>query len=201
MATIDMRMSSKNVERCGWGSAPGLMSQYHDNEWGFPTADDTHLFEKICLEGFQSGLSWSTILNKREDCRRVFCGFDIDQVAGFDERDIECLVGDATIVRHRGKIRSTINNAQRCLELIDEVGSLASYIWGFEPKSISLDVRAISPESTALSKDLKKRGWSFVGPTTMYAFMQSLGLVNDHSTECFVREQVDAARGKFLRPV
>ena len=177
------------------------MSQYHDNEWGFPTADDTHLFEKICLEGFQSGLSWSTILNKREDFRRVFCGFDVDQVAGFDERDIERLVGDATIVRHRGKIRSTINNAQRCLELIEEVGSLVTYIWGFEPKSISLDVRATSPESVALSKDLKKRGWSFVGPTTMYAFMQSLGLVNDHSAECFVREQVEAARQRFLRPV
>ena len=196
-----MHMSSKNVERCGWGSAPGLMSQYHDNEWGFPTADDTHLFEKICLEGFQSGLSWSTILNKREDFRRVFCGFDVDQVAGFDERDIERLMGDATIVRHRGKIGSTINNAQRCLKLIEEVGSLATYIWGFEPKSISLDLRATSPESTALSKDLKKRGWSFVGPTTMYAFMQSLGLVNDHSAECFVREQVEAARQRFLRPV
>lgn len=177
------------------------MSQYHDNEWGFPTADDTHLFEKICLEGFQSGLSWSTILNKREDFRRVFCGFEIDQVAGFGERDIERLLGDATIVRHRGKIRSTINNAQRCLELIEEVGSLATYIWGFEPTSISLDVRATSPESVALSKDLKKRGWSFVGPTTMYAFMQSLGLVNDHSAECFVWDRVDAARGKFLRPV
>jgi len=201
MATIDMHVSSKNMERCAWGSAPGSMSHYHDHEWGFPTADDTHLFEKICLEGFQSGLSWSTILNKREDFRRVFCGFNIGQVAGFGERDIERLLGDATIVRHRGKIRSTINNAQRCLELIAEVGSLATYIWGFEPKTISLDVRATSPESTALSKDLKTRGWSFVGPTTMYAFMQSLGLVNDHSTECFVWDRVETARQKFLRPV
>ena len=185
------------------------MSHYHDTEWGFPTADNSRLFEKLCLEGFQSGLSWSTILNKREDFRRCFKNFDINKVSRFTQADIERLMGDASIVRHRGKIESTINNAQRCHELIKEYGSLGGYIWQFEPSPSSRPKRptaadvssfVTSPESIALSKDLKKRGWSFVGPTTMYAFMQSMGLVNDHHVGCFVWKQVEGARRSFERP-
>ena len=185
------------------------MSHYHDTEWGFPTADNSRLFEKLCLEGFQSGLSWSTILNKREDFRRCFKNFDINKVSRFTQADIERLMGDASIVRHRGKIESTINNAQRCRELIKECGSLGRYIWQFEPslssrpkRPTAADVSSFvtSPESIALSKDLKKRGWSFVGPTTMYAFMQSMGLVNDHHVGCFVWKQVEGARRSFERP-
>ena len=195
--------------RCAWGSAPGLMSHYHDTEWGFPTADNSRLFEKLCLEGFQSGLSWSTILNKRDDFRRCFKNFDINKVSKFTEADVERLMGDASIVRHRGKIESTINNAQRCRELIKECGSLGAYIWQFEPQAstrpkrpTAADVSTFitSPESIALSKDLKKRGWSFVGPTTMYAFMQSMGLVNDHHVGCYVWKQVEDARRTFERP-
>jgi len=195
--------------RCAWGSTPGLMSHYHDTEWGFPTAEESRLFEKLCLEGFQSGLSWSTILNKREDFRRCFKKFDINKVSKFTEADVERLMGDASIVRHRGKIESTINNAQRCRELIKECGSLGAYIWQFEPKAstrpkrpTAADVSTFitSPESIALSKDLKKRGWSFVGPTTMYAFMQSMGLVNDHHVGCFVWKQAEDARRSFERP-
>lgn len=185
------------------------MSDYHDAEWGFPSADDQRLFEKLCLEGFQSGLSWSTILNKREDFRRVFENFAIEKVSRFSDRDIARLMGDASIVRHRGKIESTINNAQRCLELIEECGSLAGYIWQFEPDRVgrafrltSVEVSKLtsSPESIALSKDLKKRGWKFVGPTTMYAFMQSMGLVNDHHDGCDIWFRVDEARRAFGRP-
>jgi len=195
--------------RCAWGSTPGLMSHYHDTEWGFPTAEESRLFEKLCLEGFQSGLSWSTILNKREDFRRCFKNFEINKVSKFTEADVERLMGDASIVRHRGKIESTINNAQRCRELIKECGSLGAYIWQFEPKAstrpkrpTAADVSTFitSPESIALSKDLKKRGWSFVGPTTMYAFMQSMGLVNDHHVGCFVWKQAEDARRSFERP-
>ena len=185
------------------------MSHYHDTEWGFPTAEESRLFEKLCLEGFQSGLSWSTILNKREDFRRCFKKFDINKVSKFTQTDIERLMGDASIVRHRGKIESTINNAQRCRELIKECGSLGAYIWQFEPKAstrpkrpTAADVSSFitSPESIALSKDLKKRGWSFVGPTTMYAFMQSMGLVNDHHVDCYVWKHVEDARRSFERP-
>ena len=202
-------MSSKNVERCGWGSTPGLMSHYHDTEWGFPTADNSRLFEKLCLEGFQSGLSWSTILNKREDFRRCFKKFDINKVSRFTQIDIERLMADASIVRHRGKIESTINNAQRCRELIKECGSLGAYIWQFEPKASTRPKRPTaadistfitSPESIALSKDLKKRGWSFVGPTTMYAFMQAMGLTNDHFEGCCVRDACLTARVSLVIP-
>lgn len=209
MASTDMHVSSKDVERCEWGSTLGLMSHYHDTEWGFPTANDSRLFEKLCLEGFQSGLSWNTILKKRDDFRRCFKNFDINKVSRLTEADIERLMGDASIVRHRGKIESTINNAQRCRELIRECGSLGSYIWQFEPKASTRPKRPTaadistfitSPESIALSKDLKKRGWSFVGPTTMYAFMQSMGLVNDHHVGCFVWKQVEGARRSFERP-
>ena len=185
------------------------MREYHDVEWGVPVDEDTRLFEKMCLEGFQSGLSWATILNKRRDFRRVFADFDPARVARFGERDIERLLGDASIVRHRGKIESTINNARRCLDLIGECGSIAAYVWRFEPPSGSRPTRIsaadvsgfiTSPESVALSKDLKRRGWSFVGPTTMYAFMQSMGLVNDHHDGCSTRGAVEAAREQFTRP-
>jgi DNA-3-methyladenine glycosylase I len=182
--------------RCPWCGDDPLYQAYHDAEWGFPVHDDRRLFEKISLEGFQSGLSWLTILRKRENFRRAFDGFDVEKVARFTPKRVERLLLDSGIVRHRGKIESTINNAKRCAALIDEAGSLANFIWRYEPdpssrpKSLTLShlkTLAITPESTALSKDLKKHGWSFVGPTTMYAFMQAMGLVNDHLDDCFVR--------------
>ncbi len=163
--------------------------RYHDEEWGRPVHDDTRLFEKICLEGFQAGLSWLTILRKRDAFREAFASFEIERVAKFSKRDVDKLVLDAAIVRHRGKIESTINNAHRAIELASEKGSLAEYFWEFQPrKSPKLrskaDVVATTDESTRLSKDLKRRGWSFVGPTTCYAFMQSMGMVNDHIVGC-----------------
>jgi DNA-3-methyladenine glycosylase I len=182
--------------RCFWCQASPAYCDYHDREWGFPVGDDRRLFEKLCLEGFQSGLSWLTILNKREAFRAAFAGFDAERVARFGEADVLRLLGDAGIVRHRGKIESTINNARRVLELRAEFGSLAAYAWRFEPSPRSrprrmtlaaLKALGSSPESTAMSKDLKKRGWSFVGPTTVYAFMQAMGLVNDHLEGCHVR--------------
>lgn len=183
------------------------MVQYHDTEWGFAVADDRLLFEKICLEGFQSGLSWSTILNKREAFREVFAGFDPAVVARFGVRDVERLLGDARIVRHRGKIESAVGNAGRVTDIVTEFGSLADFVWRFEPprrrEPLSWDrLRTIttSPESVALSKDLKKRGWSFVGPTTMYAFMQSMGLVNDHAAGCPAHGPAERSR-RDLRPM
>ena len=190
--------------RCFWGASTPEYADYHDREWGFPVTDDIRLFEKICLEGFQSGLSWLTILRKREAFRRAFRGFDFTRVARFTSKDVKRLLGDATIVRHRGKIESTIQNARRALELVDEFGSLRAYFWRFEPDPGSRPkrlTRATSmkmttcPESHALSKDLKKRGFTFVGPTTVYAFMQAMGLVNDHLEGCHVRQAVEKARG------
>jgi DNA-3-methyladenine glycosylase I len=184
--------------RCAWCRGSDEYVAYHDTEWGFPVRDDRALFEKISLEGFQAGLSWLTILRKRENFRRAFANFDIARVARFGTREVERLLDDAGIVRHRGKIESTINNAKRCAEVIDECGSLAAYVWRFEPearsrpKKITWDaVKAMpsTPESTALSKDLRKRGWTFVGPTTMYAFMQAMGLVNDHLHGCHARKR------------
>jgi DNA-3-methyladenine glycosylase I len=192
--------------RCRWCQASELYQRYHDEEWGFPVTDDRRLFEKLCLEGFQAGLSWLTILNKREAFRRAFANFDAEQIARFEEADVLRLLGDAGIVRHRGKIESTINNAQRVIELRREFGSLAAYAWGFEPaartrpkKMTPAALRALtsSPESLAMSKDLKKRGWSFVGPTTVYAFMQAMGLVNDHFEGCHVRTGALQARGQL----
>lgn len=197
------------IGRCVWAESSATMRDYHDAEWGFPVADDRHLFEKISLEGFQSGLSWSTILGKRDDFRRVFLDFEIERVARFGARDVDRLVVDASIVRHRGKIESTVNNARRTLEVVDEFGSLAAYVWGFEPDPAgrptdpSPDQVAgfvTSPESVALSRDMKRRGWTFVGPTTMYAFMQSMGLVNDHHVGCAIRSRAEAARNRFRRP-
>ncbi len=183
--------------RCAWHGGLPEYQRYHDEEWGRPVRDDTRLFEKICLEGFQSGLSWLTILRKRENFRAAFHGFDIPKVAAMGDADVERLAQDAGIVRHRGKIISTINNARRELELQTEKGSLAAYFWSFEPdpkdrpQKLTWDWAMANPStaaSTALSKDLRKRGWSFVGPTTCYAFMQAMGLVNDHMEECFCRK-------------
>ena len=182
---------------------------YHDAEWGRPVTNDHRLFEKICLEGFQSGLSWLTILRKRENFRAAFAGFDFDKVALFDEADIERLVQDAGIIRHRGKIVSTINNARRAVELRAEFGSLARYFWSWEPKPeerpavfdlATLRANPTTPASVRLSKDLKKRGWTFVGPTTVYAFMQAMGMVNDHIEGCCCRETVELERKAFVRP-
>lgn len=189
--------------RCRWCSAAPEFLAYHDTEWGFPVADDVRLFEKLSLEGFQSGLSWRTILAKRENFRAAFAGFDFERVARFTGRDVTRLLGDAGIVRHRGKIEAVINNAQRACELADGEGSLAAYAWGFEPDPATLaapQTVSTSPASIALSKDLKKRGWKFVGPTTVYAFMQAMGLINDHVEGCATRAAVAKARRKFRPP-
>lgn len=195
--------------RCAWHANLPDYLHYHDHEWGRPVADDRRLFEKICLEGFQSGLSWLTILRKRENFRRAFAGFDFRKVARFGEADIERLLADAGIIRHRGKIVSAINNARRAIELVEERGSLAAYFWGFEPDPEerpatvtyqTLRANPTSPASVRLSKDLKKRGWSFVGPTTVYAHMQAMGLVNDHIEGCTCRAGIEAERAAFRRP-
>jgi DNA-3-methyladenine glycosylase I len=195
--------------RCWWATGDPLYRPYHDDEWGHPVDDDRRLFEKLCLEGFQSGLSWLTILRKRDNFRRAFDGFDPRKVARYDDRDVERLLGDAGIVRHRGKIAATITNARRYLDLVDETGSLAAYLWSFEPGPAArpecLDRDALmtmdtTPESTALSKDLRRRGWAFVGPTTVYAAMQAMGIVNDHLEGCFVRPTVEKERARFERP-
>lgn len=189
--------------RCRWCAASPDYLAYHDTEWGFPVADDRRLFEKLCLEGFQSGLSWRTILAKRENFRAAFHNFEIDRVARFTARDVERLLGDAGIVRHRGKIEAVINNAQRARELIAAEGSLAAYVWRYEPTPAERPTPQIvstSPASIAMSKDLKKRGWAFVGPTTVYAFMQAMGLVNDHAEDCVIRPEAERARAAFRRP-
>jgi DNA-3-methyladenine glycosylase I len=195
--------------RCWWPGADPLYVAYHDDEWGRPVADDRRLFEKLCLEGFQSGLSWLTILRKRENFRAAFAGFDVEAIAGFGPADVERCLADSGIVRHRGKIESVINNARKALELRKEAGSLAAFVWRHEPAPESrparfdlASLRAMSktPESAALSKALRKRGWSFVGPTTVYAFMQAMGLVNDHLEGCACREAVEAERRSFVRP-
>lgn len=189
--------------RCRWcASAPEFLG-YHDAEWGFPVSDDRRLFEKLCLEGFQSGLSWRTILAKRENFRTAFHDFDFVRVARFSGRDLDRLLKDEGIVRHRGKIEAVINNARRAQDLIEQEGSLATYIWRYEPdasRPAGSQTASTSAESTALSKDLKRLGWKFVGPTTVYAFMQAMGLVNDHVEDCFVWAKVERARKDFKRP-
>lgn len=189
--------------RCRWcGAAPEFL-HYHDTEWGFPVADDHRLFEKLCLEGFQSGLSWRTILAKRENFRAAFHHFDFDRIARFTERDVARLLKDEGIVRHRGKIEAVINNAKRAQELVRQHGSLAAYVWRYEPAARELaepQTASTSAASIAMSKDLKKRGWSFVGPTTVHAFMQAMGLINDHVEGCVIRAEAERARAAFRRP-
>jgi DNA-3-methyladenine glycosylase I len=195
------------VARCWWADSAPEYRDYHDTEWGFPVSDDVRLFEKLSLEGFQAGLSWLTILRKRDAFQRAFADFDFDRIARFGERDVARLLADAGIVRHRGKIEAVINNARRAAELVQSEGSLAHYVWRFEPGARTggldrarLAELAVTTESTALAKDLKRRGWRFVGPTTVYAFMQAMGLVNDHLDGCDARVSVDSARERFERP-
>ncbi len=196
-------------QRCPWGVGDKQYEDYHDNEWGYPVKNDIKLFEKISLEAFQAGLSWLTILRKRENFRAAFLQFDFNKIAKFDKNDIERLMQNKNIVRHRGKIEATINNANRAIELVEEFGSLGKYFWRFEP---NIDERptdfswenlrkiAKNEKSIQLAKDMKKRGWKFFGPTTAYAFMQAMGLVNDHVETCFCRERVEKMRKKFIRP-
>ena len=192
--------------RCWWPGDDTAYVAYHDGEWGRPVTDDNRLFEKLCLEGFQAGLSWLTILRKRDNFRAAFCGFDIAAVAAFGSADVERLLTDAGIVRHRGKIASAVNNARRATEVIEEFGSLGAYVWGWEPRLASApptgkdSLPGTTPESVALAKDLKRRGWSFVGPTTAYAFMQSMGLVNDHIESCFARADCESERAALPCP-
>jgi DNA-3-methyladenine glycosylase I len=199
-------MTNQEPVRCFWVDGSDIYRDYHDTEWGFPVWDERRLFEKICLEGFQAGLSWITILKKRESFRAGFANFEMDKMARFGEKEVERLMGDAGIVRHRGKIEAAINNARCAEKLLESEKSLAAYFWKFEPpaasrpKHITRDtLRAMTTcaEAIALSKDLKKRGWKFVGPTTMYAFMQAMGLVNDHEETCFVRQAALTARKQF----
>jgi DNA-3-methyladenine glycosylase I len=198
------------IVRCWWSIGDPLLESYHDLEWGRPVADDSRIFEKLCLEGFQSGLSWLTILRKRENFRKAFKSFDIPTVARFNERSVDRLLLDAGIVRNRAKIEATIGNAHRCLALVEEFGSFAAYVWSFEPDGDSRPERldratlmdmTTSEEATAMSKDLKRRGWSFVGPTTVHSMMESIGLVNDHISECAFRDEVERARASFRRPL
>ena len=192
------------VPRCSWCAATQEYINYHDDEWGLPVNDDQRLFEKICLEGFQAGLSWRTILAKRENFRKAFKRFDFNKVSKFTTSDVGVLMQDRGIIRHVGKIEATINNAMRARELVMEKGSLAAYFWSFEPAHVAgtqLGPVSSSPMSVSMSKDLKSRGWKFVGPTTAYAFMQAMGLVNDHAYGCAARDQVTLAREKFKVPI
>jgi DNA-3-methyladenine glycosylase I len=207
MAPDGIAVGEDGVARCSWADSAPEYRAYHDTEWGFPVSDDVRLFEKLSLEGFQAGLSWLTILRKREAFRQGFAGFDYRKVARFDDRDVERLLGDAGIVRHRGKIEAVINNAHRCAELVAAEGSLAHYAWSFEPARrhggldrATLAELAHTEDSAALAKDLKRRGWRFVGPTTVYAFMQAMGLVNDHLDGCHAQPRAAQARDAFTRP-
>lgn len=207
VASDGIAVGEDGVARCFWADSAPEYRAYHDTEWGFPVADDVRLFEKLSLEGFQAGLSWLTILRKREAFRAAFAGFDFHRVAHFGERDVARLLDDAGIVRHRGKIEAVIHNAGRAVELIAAEGSIAHYVWQFEPARhdrppdrVRLAELAITAESTVLAKDLKRRGWRFVGPTTVYAFMQAMGLTNDHLRGCDARPTADAARQAFERP-
>lgn len=210
MVPEGIRGGADGRRRCWWPGDDPLYVAYHDDEWGRPVDDDRRLFEKLCLEGFQSGLSWLTILRKRPNFRQAFGGFDPHAIANFGENDVERLMADAGIVRNRAKILATINNARRYPELVDEAGSLAAYLWSFEPDPASrpatLDHATLltfgtSPESTAMSRDLRRRGWAFVGPTTAYAAMEAMGIVNDHLDGCWVRPEVERARAAFRRPI
>ena len=186
-------------DRCWWGASPLDYLTYHDSEWGYPVADDRTLFEKLCLEGVQSGLAWLTILRKRDNFRAAFHNFDIEKVAQMGPADVERLLQDAGIVRHRAKIESTINNAKQALTLIEEEDSLAHFCWAYEPATSHIK-NSQTPESVAMSKELKRRGFTWVGPTTAYAFMQAMGLVNDHLDGCYIRPKAVAARAAFTKP-
>ncbi|OED49703.1 3-methyladenine DNA glycosylase [Rhodobacteraceae bacterium (ex Bugula neritina AB1)] len=189
--------------RCAWSASAPDFLRYHDEEWGYPVGDDIRLFEKVCLESFQSGLSWRTILDKRDNFRAAFAGFDFNDMASFGAADVDRLLQDKGIIRHRGKIEAVINNAARAQELVAEAGSLAAFFWSFEPKPEDLpepQTASTSPDSVALSKALKKRGWKFVGPTTAFAFMQAMGLINDHAHGCICRNKAAAARLAFTVP-
>lgn len=203
-------VDDEGVVRCWWCAGDRLYEHYHDAEWGRPVDEDVRLFEKLSLEGFQAGLSWLTILRKRENFRRAFKAFNLESVARFNAQSVRRLMSDAGIVRNRAKIEATINNARRCLELIEEFGSLAAYVWTYEPNPASRPKRldwdslmriSKNEESMAMSKDLRRRGWAFVGPTTVYSFMEAMGLVNDHLTLCDVREEVERDRTRFARPL
>ncbi|MDI7864799.1 DNA-3-methyladenine glycosylase I [Rhizobiaceae bacterium n13] len=209
MTTAGIIIGEDGKARCAWHGSQEDYQRYHDREWGRPVTNDIRLFEKICLEGFQSGLSWITILRKRENFRAAFAGFDFEKVAKFDDGDVDRCLADPGIVRHRGKIVSTINNARRAIELKAEFGSLARYFWSFEPGAAdrpaavdhpTLVANPTTATSTRLSKDLKKRGWTFVGPTTVYAFMQAMGMVNDHLEGCYCRPEIEAMRLDLVRP-
>jgi DNA-3-methyladenine glycosylase I len=206
---MDVIVGEDGRARCWWCAGDALYRHYHDTEWGRPVDRDVLLFEKLTLEGFQSGLSWLTILRKRENFRKAFMSFDIERVARFNKRSVQRLMSDDGIVRNRAKIEAAINNARRCVDLVDEFGSFAAYVWRFEPEPgtrsrilarDSLMEMSTSAESIALSKDLRRRGWAFVGPTTAYAFMEAMGLVNDHLTACDVREEVELLRARFQSP-
>lgn len=189
--------------RCKWSGVAPEFLDYHDHEWGFPVSDDTRLFEKLCLESFQSGLSWRTILNKREGFRAAFDGFDFHKVSRYKAADVDRLLNDAKIVRHRGKIAAVINNAARAVEMVGGEGSLAAFFWGFEPKPEELgppQTQSTNESSVALARELKRRGWKFLGPTTIFAFMQAMGLINDHSEDCVMRAVASDARRNFQRP-
>lgn len=205
-----LHRSEDGIIRCWWGNDHLDYIHYHDTEWGLPTGDDFKLFEKICLEGFQSGLAWLTILRKRENFREAFVDFDFNKIACFDNETISSLLNNKGIIRHRGKIEATVNNAHRALEIVEEFGSLSSYIWQWEPSSIESHIGkseymhpipSITKTSQDLSKDLKKRGWKFFGPTTAYAFMQAMGLVNDHVEGCAYKKVTEECRRKFIKPL
>ena len=200
MATI---IGEDGIERCAWAGDAKELADYHDAEWGLPVGDDQRLFEKLCLESFQSGLSWRTILNKRPAFREAFAGFEVATVAQFDDGDVERLLADASIVRNRQKIEATINNARRTVELQATGDTLARLLWSFEPSATELgepQTMTTSPSSVALAKDLRRRGWKFLGPTTLFSFMQAMGLLNDHAVGCFRRDAIDTARANFQRP-
>ena len=200
---MTLKTPKQHKPRCAWASSAPDFPEYHDHEWGFPVDDDQRLFEKLCLETFQSGLSWRTILSKRENFRLAFQHFDCHKVAQFGDQDIGRLLENEGIIRNKRKILAVINNAKRALEMIDKEGSLAAFIWRYEPDENTLpppETQTTCPESIALANELKKRGWQFVGPTIMYAFMQSMGLINDHAENCFMREEIDQAKKRFVRP-
>ena len=209
MTDKHVHTAEDGITRCSWAKDHLDYRNYHDVEWGRPVSNDFQLFEKICLEGFQSGLSWLTILRKRENFRQAFANFDFNKIADYNEDNVSQLLQNSGIIRHRGKIEATINNAQRALELVEEFGSLAAYIWGWEPASrephigkgeYSHPIPSITRTSQLLSKDLKNRGWKFFGPTTAYAFMQAMGLVNDHMEGCAFRKIVESIRSEFEPP-